>query len=330
MLIPAKYLLTSKITQLLQTIEANKEVIESMSIPHEIELNLRRSSTLKSALFSERIEGNTLRLNDFPKVASKDQRRKEVLNILKATNNIYTRGVSKDVTKKDILNLHKTALEGLIDRDNLGNFRQEMSAIYNKAGIAVYLPPRPQAIEGLINKLLVFINSSKEQFGPIRACLSHFVFEKIHPFLDGNGRVGRLLFQMVLAKGGYGMKGLVSLEEFLDAHRSDYYLSLEEPEKELSTYIEFMLEALAETSLEAKRQVLEKRQLEASDYLLPRRAEILRIIQEQRLINFDIIRRRFLTVNERTLRYDLKQLVDAGLVKKLGTTNGVYYEAINL
>lgn len=87
-----------------------------------------------------------------------------------------------------------------------------------------------------------------------------------------------------------------------------------------------MLQALADGAQTAKKEVLKKRNLRVEDLLLPRRTEILRIIKDQKLIKFDSIRRRFLQVNERTLRYDLKKLADASLIKKRGTTNGVYYE----
>lgn len=62
------------------------------------------------------------------------------------------------------------------------------------------------------------------------------------------------------------------------------------------------------------------------DYLLPRRGEILNIIRDHKILNFDQIRRRFMGVNERTLRYDLKKLQDSGLIRKRGITKGVYYE----
>ncbi len=326
MLIPPKYLLTPKIASLLQIIEAAKEIITSIQTPKEIELNIRRSSILKSALFSARIEGNNLTLDDLPKVTSSDQRRREIFNILKGINFIYKRGSKQDVTTKDILTLHQAVMEGLIENDNLGSFRQEISAIYNKAGITIYLPPGPTQVVLLINHLLKFVNGSKEQFIPIRACLTHYTFEKIHPFLDGNGRVGRLLLQMVLEKGGYGMKGLVVFEEYLDTQRAQYYASLDTSDKELSDYLEFMLEAIAQGAQVAKEEILKKRNLEVEDLLLPRRGEILRIIKDQKIINFDSIHRRFLQINERTLRYDLKKLADAGLIKKRGTTNGVYYE----
>ena len=61
-------------------------------------------------------------------------------------------------------------------------------------------------------------------------------------------------------------------------------------------------------------------------HLLPRREEIYYVIKDHQLVNFDIIRRRFMGVNPRTLRYDLKELQKAGLIKKRGVTKGVYYE----
>lgn len=326
-MIPPKYILTPKISQLLSSIEAAKEIIDSIAIPPEVEINIRRASTLKSSLFSARIEGNDLTLDDVLKNPSKDQKRREVFNILKALNLIYQRS-SKDLNLKDILNFHQIVLEGLSTKDDLGKFRVEVSAIFNSTGIAIHLPPRPSQILPLMMKLLSFINSSKEQFVPIKASLAHYTFEKIHPFLDGNGRVGRLLIQAVLSKGGYGMKGLLATEEYLDNHRADYYHGLESSERDVTDYLEFMLEAISSTAQQVKQQVLEKQHLEAEDYLLPRRAEILNIIKDHELVNFDTIKRRFVSVNERTLRYDLKKLQDGGLIRKRGTTKGVYYEVI--
>lgn len=326
MLIPPKYILTPRISRLLSSIEASKAVIESIIIPPEAEINIRRRSTLKSSLFSARIEGSTLTLDEVSTKSSKDQKKVEVFNILKALNSLQQKR-SKDLTIQTILDLHAIVMEGLIENSKRGKFRQEVSAIFNSAGIAVYMPPPPRSIPSLIEKLLKYIKGQKELFVPIHACLVHYVFEKIHPFLDGNGRIGRLVFQSVLYKRRYGMKGLLTIEEYLDNHRSEYYRALEESERDVTGFVEFMLEALASTAEQAKKMVLEKKEVKAEDYLLPRRTEILNIVKDHRLINFDQVRRRFMAVNERTLRYDLKKLVDAGFIKKLGTTKGVYYEA---
>lgn len=328
MLIPPRYILTPQITEHLQSIEASRQVINSVSLPKEVETNIRRKSILRSSLFSARIEGNPLTLQEITRGPSRDQKKKEVFNILKGINWVYKRGVNRDVTIKDTLILHKTTMDGLADYENLGKFRKEVSAIFNSSGIAIYMPPPPKQINPLIVKLLNFANSSKERFVPVRACLTHFNFEKIHPFLDGNGRVGRLLLQTVLAKNDYGMKGMLPLEEYLDNHRSEYYSSLDASEKELSDYLEFMLGAIAQTAEEAKNEVLTKKTLDAIDLLLPRRAEILHIIRDHKLANFDTLRRRFAQVNERTLRYDLKCLQNDGLIRKRGTTKGVWYESV--
>lgn len=321
MIIPPKYTLTPKISQLLASIEASRQVIEAIDIPPEVEINIRRKSSLKSSLFSARIEGNTLTLDQVTTTSSKDREKIEVFNILKALEMIRIQ--RQNIKISDILKLHEVIMNGLTS--DLGKFREEASAIFNTAGVAVYLPPPPRNINLLMEKLLAFVNSGKEQFVPIRAALAHFTFEKIHPFLDGNGRVGRILLQMVLQKDGFGMKGLLSIEEYLDNHRSLYYQALQENNKDVTKYLEFMMEALAKTAEETKKVILENKDAQPEDYLLPRRAEILNIIREHKMVSFDQIRRRFMAVNERTLRYDLKKLADGGLIKKLGTTKGVYY-----
>lgn len=328
MLIPPKYILTPKISEYLQSIEASKQVIESFPLPSEIEQNIRRASTLRSSLYSARIEGNPLTLDEYSNKPSTDQKKVEVMNILKGLEFIHERQ-ARDITINVLLETHEIVMKGLIEKAELGNFRKAVSAIYNSSGIAIYMPPPPRQVTKLVGKLLVFANSTKEQFVPIRAILTHYSFEKIHPFLDGNGRVGRLLLQAVLAKSGYGMKGLLSIEEYLDTHRSVYYRALEDTERDTTGFVEFMLEALADTSEKAKEEVLTKQKAEITDYLLPRRAEILSIIRDHRIVNFDMLRRRFMAVNERTLRYDLKKLQDAGLIRKRGTTNGAYYENID-
>lgn len=327
MIIPPRYRHVPEITTLLSSIEASKEVIDAIAVPPEIENNIRRKSTLKSSLFSARVEGNPLTMDEFAKT-SETQKKAEVMNILKAMNFISQRS-ARDITLKDILTLHEIAMKGLLPPDKLGRLRNNMEAIFNSAGIAIYMPPPPRQVPGLMNRLVKFINSDREKFIPVKAVLAHYTFEKIHPFLDGSGRVGRLLLQKVLTQGGYGMKGLLSFEEYIDEHRSEYYRMLEEPEKDSTDYILFMLEAIDETAKKAKEIILTKQEAEVADYLLPRRAEIYNIIKDQKLIQFDQIKRRFAKVNDRTLRYDLKKLQDQGLIRKRGTTRGVYYELSN-
>lgn len=325
MLIPPKYFLTRNISKLLSQIEANRQVVDSISIPPEIEQNIRRKSVLKSSLFSARIEGNMATMDDLLHLPSKDQKKVEVNNILRALNWINQRS-ARDVTVKDILTLHEYVMKG-IDSEEIDSFRQKHEGIFTTAGVVVYHAPPPTMILKLIERLLKFTNGDKESLVPIRAVLAHYVFEKIHPFTDGSGRVGRLLMLMALSKGGYDFKGILPFEELIDKKREVYYKMLEEPERDVTSYVEFMLETLSDASSETKIEIQKKQKAEPSDLLLPRRAEILAIIKDHKLINFDFIRRRFLKINERTLRFDLKSLQDQGYIQKLGSTRGVYYKA---
>lgn len=322
MLIPPKYTLTVEVTQLLNKIEAAKAVIDAIIVPPEIETNIRRRTTLQSSLFSARIEGNTLTMDQLTP-GSKIQKKAEVFNVLKGLEWLRERE-KKDITYSELLNLHKITMKGL--SPDAGKVRHEVSAIFNSAGIAVYMPPPPKQAEKFLIKLLKFANSDKENFVPIRAALVHYTLEKIHPFLDGNGRTGRLLFQKVLMHGGYGMKGLSVIEEYLDNHRSEYYAALDEPEKEVTDYIIFMLHALNEASKKAVALIQNQAEhFSPEDALLPRRAEIVKIIKDQQMVSIDMIARRFPAVNPRTLRNDIKKLTDEGFIRKLGTTKGAYY-----
>lgn len=321
MLIPPKYTLTTKVTQLLSEIEGSRAVIEAISIQPEIETNIRRRTTLQSSLFSARVEGNTLTLDELTP-GSKVQKKAEVFNILKGLEWLRERE-RKDLTSNEVLTLHKITMKGL--HVEAGNFRREPSATFNSDGIAIYMHPPAKQARQYFERLLKFINSEKEPLVPVRAVLAHYSFEKIHPFLDGNGRCGRLLLQKVLMHGGYGMKGLVALEEYLDNHRSEYYRALEEPEKEVTDYVIFMLTALNEAAKKAAKLIQAGAHAEPEDSLLPRRAEIVKIVKDQKLITIDMLARRFPGVNMRTLRYDVKKLVDAKYVSKLGSTRGVYY-----
>lgn len=327
MLIPPKYFLTSNISKLLSRIEAAKEVVENISIPPEVELNIRRKSTLKSSVFSARIEGNPTFLDDYSRLSPKDKKRVEINNILKAINWIQERN-KKDISVKDILTLHSIVMKG-IEYEELGKFRKKHEGIFTTAGTVVYHAPPPGLIPKLIERLLKYANGDKETLIPVRALLSHFIFEKIHPFTDGSGRVGRLFILMILTKNNYGFKGILPFEEKVDKKRETYYKMLEEPERDTTNYLEFMLELIAEAAIEAKELVLKKQKIESYDALLPRRSEILQIINDQKLINFDSIKRRFKNVNERTLRYDLMKLAKEGFIQKLGTTRGVYYKTKN-
>lgn len=326
MKIPPEYKITPEIVELIAKIEANRIFFNSIPINPQVKSKIQRISLLKSSLYSARIEGNPLTIEEI-NTSSDRQKKLEVYNILAAIKYIET-AKSRDriVKKEDILNLHKLVMKN-IDA-SAGYFRKEMGAIFNSAGVAVYLPPPPNQISGLLDKLITYINSNIEKFPLITAFISHLIFEKIHPFIDGNGRVGRLLISTILAKKNWLFNLNIVLEEYLDNHREEYYHFLDTGLKNPEDYLIFMLQAFWYQSEEVKSQIAEESGKKEHLILPPRQEEIYRIISDQRIISFDIIRRRFLKVPQRTLRYDLKKLQEKNLVKKTGSTRGSLYTVI--
>lgn len=309
---------TLGITELVTRIKTYKDLFEKIPKLPQVEENLLRRSTLKSALYSARIEGNSLELSEVEKGFSKSQEKKEIFQIFDGLK--FIRSHKTKTTKGFICKIHEIVMDGL--STELGRFRSEQSAIFNSAGVAIYMPPPPAKIPVLIREFIDYINSDTQLSD---VAIAHFVFEKIHPFLDGNGRVGRILMNWQLKKLGFEFAGLISFEEYLENHRDKYYLTLAIERRNITEFVEFILEAIAQSAQKVILELEASKEEKIEDVLLPRRAEVLAIIRDHQMISFDQIKRRFLSVNPRTLHYDLQYLIGKNLIRKLGATRGTVY-----
>lgn len=330
MRIPPFYKITPEILELISKIEANRLLFTSLNIPLSVKEKIQRVSLLKSSLYSARIEGNPLTLTDIQNNRNSNKKT-EVLNIQEAVHYIdINLKLNQQLQKDTVLNIHKLVMKNIFPSARF--FRKEISAIYNQAGVAVYLTPPPQQVMPLITQLFDYINSDKEKFPIINAFINHLVFEKIHPFLDGNGRVGRLLVFCVFRVKGWEFNLAIPFEEYLDEHKDEYYFYLDCGIKNTNDYLLFMLKAFYEETEKIRSQV----QLELDNnskktiILPPRQEELYYIIKDHNCVSFDFIRRRFMIVPGRTLRYDLKKLQEKNFIVKTGNTKGVFYKPQNI
>src|SRR3989344_3893706 len=121
--IPPKYELNKKVVLLLNEIEANKAIIDSVNIPLELEKNIRRESIMGSALFSARIEGNTLtrtEMQSFASLPSGDQRKIEVVNLYKVIEKIVSGPVKREITKADLFRWQKKSMKNILASEYSG------------------------------------------------------------------------------------------------------------------------------------------------------------------------------------------------------------------
>ena len=325
MQIPPDYKITSSILKLISQIESLRLFFNSFPVPLALKNKIERISILKSSLYSARIEGNPLTLNDVknPEKIYDREKKLEVFNILDSikfmdTNLIPGNNISEDF----VLRLHGIVMKNL--STDSGHIRTEPGAIFNQAGVAIYIAPLPQQIREMIDKLLVYANRETD-YPIVTAVISHLIFEKIHPFIDGNGRVGRLLIWAILKAKNYLFPIAIPLEEFIDQNRDRYYFHLDHGATETERYIEFMLEGFSQMGDKIRLEVLKKTEKKEDIILPPRQEEILAIIKDHLNVSLEFIKRRFFKVPARTLSYDLKKLAEQGLIVKVGKTRGSFY-----
>ncbi|MDO8658583.1 MAG: Fic family protein [Candidatus Levybacteria bacterium] len=322
--IPPDYQITSEMLDLIAKINANLIFFSTFKVSEVVKEKMQRISILKSSLFSARIEGNPLTIENFGKERDDDIKKIEVFNISKAADFINKNiALETKILKKVISELHSMVMKSL--SFDAGKFRTEVSAIFNIAGVAVYMPPPPDKIQVLIDEMLKYANSGTEKFPLINAFVSHLIFEKMHPFLDGNGRVGRLLVSGILKSKDKNYNYHISFEEYLDERKEDYYCHLDNGLSKTNDYLLFMLDAFYNQTERLKESIEKENQKKETLLLPPRQEEIYNIIKDHNIVSFDQIHRRFLKVPSRTLRYDLKKLLDKDLVLKIGKTRGSYY-----
>ena len=130
-----------------------------------------------------------------------DRSLNEVFNYLEASAIGYERLMRGKFDNELFFEMHRELLKGNVRKnsDIIGKYRVHQNYIGKNTGELVYTPPKHEDVPGLMNNLINYINSDEDKLRPlIRAAVIHAQFETIHPFGDGNGRIGRILIPLYL------------------------------------------------------------------------------------------------------------------------------------
>ena len=156
------------------------------------------------------------------------------------------------LSKRLIREVHATLLSRGRGADKLpGEFRRSQNWLGGtRPGNATFVPPPPQAVEPCLDDLERFIHSDETLPVLLRAALVHLQFETIHPFLDGNGRVGRLLIALMLRDAGLLRQPLLYLSLYFKQHRAEYYRLLDAVRRDgdWEAWVAYCLEGVAVTA----------------------------------------------------------------------------------
>ncbi|MGA2478733.1 MAG: Fic family protein [Spirochaetia bacterium] len=157
-----------------------------------------------------------------------------------------------------IREMHQVLLShGRGSEQSPGEFRRSQNWIGGaRPGVAHFVPPPPSHVEECMSALEQFMHDEHSPYSTlVKAALTHVQFETIHPFLDGNGRVGRLLIAFLLHHGGVLSKPLLYLSLYFKQNRSDYYrlLDLVRTEGDWEAWLDFFLNGVETTASNAVR-----------------------------------------------------------------------------
>lgn len=184
----------------------------------------------KEALLSSQIEGTQATLEDIFEVnrdESINEDVEEVVNYVKAANYSIDRLNTLPLCNRLLLETHEILLSGVRGNEkNPGEFRHSQNWIGSKNSnitTARYIPPNIDDMKEALSDLEKFINDDSPYDALINAALVHYQFESIHPFLDGNGRIGRLLIVLYLLYKGTIKTPALYLSYYLKEHRIEYY-----------------------------------------------------------------------------------------------------------
>ena len=221
----------------------------------------------KEALISSQIEGTQCTLDDVldPEVeANANLDVSDVINYVKATQYALKRLESLPLCCRLIREIHEVLMENVRGQDKTtGEFRHSQNWI-GPANCSLkdarYIPPNVEDMQDALSDLEKYINENTDYDPLIRVALIHYQFETIHPFLDGNGRIGRLLILLYLMEQGLLAKPIIYISYFLKKNQIEYYDRISEVRRSgnFEQWIKFFLEAVskaASDSLEAIRQL---------------------------------------------------------------------------
>lgn len=281
---------------------------------------LRKENRIKTIHSSLSIEGNTLTEEQITALIEKKRiigPEKDVNEVLNAIS-VYDQLQSFDPkSSKSFLNAHEILMKGLVS-DN-GKYRKRGVGIMAGDRIAHMAPPAAN-VPHLMNDLFEYLKTSKE-ISLIKSCVFHYEMEFIHPFIDGNGRMGRLWQTLILMKE-YPVFEFIPFENIIHKTQSEYYHTLSQSDKSGSStpFIEYMLGVVNDslhTMLDFKSRVMSTED---------------RLAYFSEICDAEFSRKDYMSVfkeiSSATASRDLKQGVQLGLFEKEGDKTKTIYRII--
>ena len=291
----------------------------------------------KEALMSSQIEGTQATLEDVldPLLEANTNRNvADVVNYIKATEYAVKRLETLPLCNRLLRETHAVLMEGVRGQEKYpGEFRRSQNWIGGQGSslkTARYIPPSTEDMEIAISDLEKYINAEDGQDDLIRAALIHYQFETIHPFLDGNGRIGRLLITLYLMERKLLSSPALYISYFLKRNRVEYYDRMSEVRRSgnYEQWVRFFLQAVEECAKDAIETIDKLNALHEKDSAavnaMGRAAKNTALVFSYLEANpiIDIGRTaQALDLSFNTVSSAVKRLEEAGILAQMGAAN---------
>lgn len=294
------------------------EMVDVWSIQNSdktISPQLRRNNRIRTVQASLEIEHNTLSVAEVTAVIEGKtvlglpQEIQEVRNAFKVYEQLLT---FSPYSETDLLTVHEQLMSGLVD--DAGQYRLSGVGIYRDKQLIHMAPPASQ-IKRLMGDLFVWLRGT-ELHPLVAGALFHYEFEFIHPFADGNGRLGRLWQTMILAKWK-PVLAYLPVETVIRDKQTEYYEALREADKsaDATCFVMFMLYSLRQAFEQATQETTQE----------TTREKIIRLMSKNPAITQKILAAEIgITVDG--IKYHLKKLKDEGVIRHVGSTKAGRWE----
>lgn len=349
--VPSAVSIDSEILSLLEFISRSQGELSAYKRNIQYDVHIESVAAVDAVHFSTKIEGNplsrdqvTLALQSNKKIHASKRALWEVLNYSRVRRSVREWSLKEKPFSEDwILEHHTELLKGIVKGRLRGFYREAQCAVKDsKTNAILYMAPEWRDVLHLMKGLLSWLRKQlKSKASPLLvAGQFHFEFVTIHPFMDGNGRLARLLTNGILMSKGYDVERYAALEKQHELNRSEYYRALHTlqgnnfydipPHQDIRSWIVYWLNCLRQTYDEAKSRVLDP----AIDvHALPLRSTDDRLLKAQALFN----RHQKLRASDyadlmgmgRTQAVaDLNRFVEAGILKRIGGGRSTVYQIL--
>ena len=319
------YTITNKILTIVS------DIVEILSELNHIKKELatpklRKKNRIKSITGTLQIEGNSFseakvtNVINGKTVLGTMREIEEVKGAIEAYDYLEKYDYKKE---KDLLLSHKLLMQNLLN--NAGAYRHSNVGVGGADGVT-HVAPSPNMVPQLMGDLFDWLKDTDDHL-LVASCVFHYEFEFIHPFSDGNGRVGRL-WQSVILNRYKNIFAAVPIESVVRDNQELYYKALEDSGStgESTPFIEFMLEIILKTLIELKKENVPKDV--PKDVPLKRLEKILALMRKNRDITAVELSNK-MNVTDKTIKRDIAKLKNENRIKRVGSLKSGHWEVVD-